>query len=268
MMLPVDPGQPAFGPPDYDSNREPYHWQNDWRLVSCLAAVVILIVALARDNGDGFYTFVRIYIFGLAFVLVLSFARQRQAVWLLAAILTGILFNPIIPIEMYREDWAPYDLAAAAGFGWIALTGPAKALGKPLLTWAPIGLAAAYAAAVALGASSFQTGQIDNNMAVENLTAENLVVEDDLSADSPPEEWWESSPVIDENSSSHPIPSSQGADVNSALENAARAIENASEAIEQDTNTAGPEAPQDGLANRLQEIMDATNRTNDSGPPK
>jgi hypothetical protein len=266
MRLPIQPTPDHIDIGSEDSSQG-YRWQNDWRLVSCAVAVVILVLAVVRENGEGFYTFLRIYVFGLALVLALPFARQRHAIWLLAAIVTAILFNPIIPIEMYREDWVPYDLAAAAGFSWIAMIGPAERFKKPYLKWAPIGFAAAYAAAVALGTASFQTIGDDNNMAVENLMAENLVVENDMEA-AAPANWWESSPVVGTNMPSVSIPASPDTDLNSALENAQRAIENAAAAEEdqsEQSNTTKP-APQGDLANRIQDVLDANNNSSETGP--
>lgn len=161
-------------------------WQQDWQLLSCAIAAVLLVIAVAQENGDGFYTFLRIYVAGLSLVLALSFSRQRRLIWLLASLMTAILFNPIIPIEMEREEWAIYDLGAAAGFAWIGLSGQMAAPGMPRLKRGTLA-GAAIVAAVAIGtylwsAVAERYRDDDNNMAVENLIAENLVVENDLDA--------------------------------------------------------------------------------------
>jgi hypothetical protein len=261
-----DPRHSDLDPPH--SSEQAYRWQNDWRLISCTVAVVALVLAVVRQNGDGFYTFLRIYVFGLALLLAVVFARQRYAIWAVAAVLTAILFNPIIPIEMYREDWMPYDLVAAAGFSWVGMIGPAEAFRRPLLKWAPVGFAAAYAAAVALAGASFQPApDYDNNMAVENLEAGNLVVENDLSALDQFGTWGETNSVTDPNRPPPSIVTSPNSDMNSALENAERAIENASHATEeQGPSTAMPEEPSMDLANRLQQVTDANNRTTYDNP--
>ena len=85
--------------------------------------------------GDGLYTleepffnFLHIYITGLALVLAVTFWKQGRAIWLVAAMLLAILFNPIIPIEV--ESWGAYYFIAAGGFAFVAMSSPSVKMAK------------------------------------------------------------------------------------------------------------------------------------------
>ena len=97
-------------------------WKQDRRLIACAIAVGLLLNSALRLNGDGFYTFLRIYVSGLAAGLALYDWRQK-GIWVpVVAGLIAILFNPIRPIEMNRDGWFWYDIGAAGCFavigGW------------------------------------------------------------------------------------------------------------------------------------------------------
>ena len=99
-----------------------YHWRRDRRLAACATAAALLALAgAAGDRGEGYYTFMRIYVSGAAAALAISDWRRGRA-WLpLMAALIAILFNPIRPIEMaYPTDWRPFEWGAAA---WFVLVG-------------------------------------------------------------------------------------------------------------------------------------------------
>jgi hypothetical protein len=97
-----------------------YKWHRDRRLAACLVAIALLLIAASQKNGDAYYTFLRIYVSGAAAILALNGWRQGQVWWPLSAAVIAILFNPIKPIEMYRDDWFAYDIGAAAWFGAFA----------------------------------------------------------------------------------------------------------------------------------------------------
>jgi hypothetical protein len=118
------------------------HWQKDWQLISCALAVVLLVLAVEetwQDDGyslgDGLYTleepffkFLHIYITSLALVLAFTFWKQSRAIWLVAAILLAILFNPIMPIEI--ESWVGYYFIACGWFAFLAISSPSVKMAK------------------------------------------------------------------------------------------------------------------------------------------
>lgn len=176
-----------------DGPATPYRWTGDRQLIVCGTAVALLLIALLGDNSDGFYTFLRIYVCGLAAVLAFRFWREDVNVWFVAMVLTAILFNPITPVEMERDEWVPFDIAAAVAFSWLAMRGPARAYDKPYLRAGPVAVGVAVAGILALASTDLADWSADSsdmavdNLTVDNLIAENLVMETDLARE--PDPW-------------------------------------------------------------------------------
>lgn len=76
-----------------------------------------LLVALA-PLPYGFYTLLRLVVTGAALFLAYSEyqALQRVTVWIVVLAALAILFNPVVPVHLTREIWAPIDIAAAVLF--------------------------------------------------------------------------------------------------------------------------------------------------------
>ena len=67
----------------------------------------------------GYYTLLRIVVTTAAIYAAWLCFSEGEAVDLRVAgfVFIAILFNPIIPIHLSREIWAPIDVVAAAAFG-------------------------------------------------------------------------------------------------------------------------------------------------------
>jgi hypothetical protein len=77
-----------------------------------LGAATMLIVGLGRNAYD-FYTIMRWVVCGVsAYGAYLEFERKRQA-WAWVFAIMSIAFNPIAPVHLSRETWAPIDCIAA-----------------------------------------------------------------------------------------------------------------------------------------------------------
>lgn len=94
-------------------------------MVVILAAPAVMCLLALLPLPYGYYTLLRIVVCGAgAFGAYKAFEKPETQVWAFALGGLAILFNPIIPIHLTREIWAPIDIAAAAVFGaaavWLA----------------------------------------------------------------------------------------------------------------------------------------------------
>lgn len=77
---------------------------------------LILIAALCcfvgiMDLPIGYYTFLRIIVSFVAFVIIANEFRSRRF-WFIAFVLIFIFFNPVIPIYLYLKSyWIVIDIA-------------------------------------------------------------------------------------------------------------------------------------------------------------
>lgn len=80
--------------------------------IARVIAAALLLLALA-DLPYGFYTLLRIIVCAVgAYGAYLAYSLERPVwTWTLGAI--AVLFNPIIPIYLERETWAPIDVGVA-----------------------------------------------------------------------------------------------------------------------------------------------------------
>lgn len=151
-----------------------YDWRRDFQLIGCFTAAALLVWAAAVDHEAGFFTFLRIYVTMTAAALAWHSWKEKRPIPLVAAAILAILFNPLLPIELEREDWIPIDALVAVGLAWVALEGPSKHLGRPLLRLAPLAIAGVIWAAVDL--ELFVSDDDDTTMNVdETMNAENVV---------------------------------------------------------------------------------------------
>lgn len=80
--------------------------------IARVVAAALLLLALA-DLPYGYYTILRLLVFAVgAYGAYLAYlARQQGWTWTLGAI--AVLFNPLFPIYLEREVWAPIDIGVA-----------------------------------------------------------------------------------------------------------------------------------------------------------
>jgi len=80
-----------------------------------LAVSIAMLVASAGDWPYGFYQLLRIVVTGTAVYVVAQVVNRRQFwPWIMGGV--AILFNPILPISLTREQWQPIDFGVAVIF--------------------------------------------------------------------------------------------------------------------------------------------------------
>ena len=82
-----------------------------------LIPIALLLIATAR-LPYGYYTFTRIVVcaMGALFAFLLWNAGKIGRTLAVTLGLTAVLFNPIIPVHLNRNDWFYLDIIAAAVF--------------------------------------------------------------------------------------------------------------------------------------------------------
>jgi len=82
-----------------------------------LCPAVALLIALA-PLPYGYYTLLRIIVCGAAALIAYQHYEKEREVSFWVALMAGvaILFNPIIPVHLNREIWAPIDIITAVIF--------------------------------------------------------------------------------------------------------------------------------------------------------
>lgn len=81
-------------------------------LAPAAVAAVLLLIALAT-LPLGYYTFMRWGVTIAAIAMCTMAYKGNQSAWLFVLIPIAILFNPISPVYMRRQAWAPFDVIAA-----------------------------------------------------------------------------------------------------------------------------------------------------------
>jgi hypothetical protein len=77
-----------------------------------VGAAVLLLVAVGRNAYD-FYTIMRWIVCGVsAYGAFVEFERKRTG-WAWTFAIMAVAFNPIAPVRLSRETWAPIDVLAA-----------------------------------------------------------------------------------------------------------------------------------------------------------
>ncbi len=86
-------------------------------------ASMLLLVAIAPIRQYGYFVFLR-WVVCAAAIWFCMIAYNHGRKWLLfIGIPIAILFNPLIPIYLKKETWAPIDFITAIvlfGFSWFA----------------------------------------------------------------------------------------------------------------------------------------------------
>ena len=78
-----------------------------------LISVIFLLLAMLEGWAYGFFTLLRCVVFGTsAYLTWLAYTCEKESwSWIFGFI--ALLFNPIIPIHLYRELWVVIDLLVA-----------------------------------------------------------------------------------------------------------------------------------------------------------
>lgn len=76
-------------------------------------SVIFLLLAMLEGWAYGFFTLLRCVVFGTsAYLTWLAYTHEKEE-WSWVFGFIAILFNPIIPIYLYRELWVIIDLLVA-----------------------------------------------------------------------------------------------------------------------------------------------------------
>jgi hypothetical protein len=78
-----------------------------------IAAVGLLLLATMK-LPYGYYTFLRISIFGFCAALAFFSLSEKSYGWGTIFLLIAVLFNPITPVYLRRPTWFWLDVGAAA----------------------------------------------------------------------------------------------------------------------------------------------------------
>lgn len=91
------------------------------RTLSILCCI-LLLAAVAR-LPIGYYTFLRIAVTFGALAVIISEMTKSIGLWIIVFALIAIVFNPVIPVYLYKKSlWTPIDILAAVAFGIYSLT--------------------------------------------------------------------------------------------------------------------------------------------------
>jgi hypothetical protein len=80
-------------------------------------SVLLLLGAVVERWPYGYYTLMRLVVCGTALYLAFLAYEDHAIGWAIALSLTGLLFNPVLPVRLRRTDWQPFDVGAAVVIG-------------------------------------------------------------------------------------------------------------------------------------------------------
>lgn len=86
-----------------------------WHSYPSILAIILLVWALDRHSYS-YYTLLRWVTCASAVAGFIVAVQEHLVAWCWIMGVIAILFNPIIPVHLTREIWAPIDLATAAVF--------------------------------------------------------------------------------------------------------------------------------------------------------
>lgn len=81
-----------------------------------IASIFLLLVAAFSRWPYGFYVFMRFMVCGSAVYLAVGSHKATKHSWAWVMGGVAVLFNPVMPVRMYRHDWRYFDLLAALIF--------------------------------------------------------------------------------------------------------------------------------------------------------
>ena len=76
-----------------------------------IVATALLFIALYDGLPYGYFTFLRFVVCAVgAYLAYLIYEENKKSLWVWAFSGIAVLFNPIIPIYLQREQWTTIDL--------------------------------------------------------------------------------------------------------------------------------------------------------------
>lgn len=82
-----------------------------------LVAVGFLFFALSNGLSYGYFTLMRFVVCAVSIYLAYkTYGDNKDSLWVWAFSFVAILFNPIIPIHLQREQWEVIDLLTGVFF--------------------------------------------------------------------------------------------------------------------------------------------------------
>ena len=111
--------------------------------VTGLALAALAVLAQA-EWPYGYYQFLRIAVCGFSVAIVYRPDQTENGGWILLACAAAVLYNPIFPITMAKDDWFIPDLFIAWGYAVYGIRSMSKAVARlsaGLILVAIIGLA-------------------------------------------------------------------------------------------------------------------------------
>ena len=81
------------------------------KTIATIVGFLLLIAIIPLPYG--YYTFLRLMVFGGGLFLAYQLYEQRLHSWSVVMAVLAVLFNPLIPFYLSREAWLPIDLVSA-----------------------------------------------------------------------------------------------------------------------------------------------------------
>ena len=88
-------------------------FKNPITIIAKLVAAGLLFGALGRHQYD-YYTLMRWVVCGVAAFGTIQAVVSGKTGWGWALAIVALVFNPLIPVHLKLQTWAPIDFAAAA----------------------------------------------------------------------------------------------------------------------------------------------------------
>ena len=81
--------------------------------IAIIISVIFLFLALLEGWPYGFFTLLRLVVFGTtAYLTWLAYRSEKQA-WIWIFCFLALVFNPVIPLHLGRDLWIAIDLLVA-----------------------------------------------------------------------------------------------------------------------------------------------------------
>lgn len=84
------------------------------KTIATIVGFLLLIAILPLPYG--YYTFLRLMVFGGGLFLAYQLYEQKLSSWSVAMAVLAVLFNPFIPVYLSRGVWLPIDIVGATIF--------------------------------------------------------------------------------------------------------------------------------------------------------
>lgn len=81
------------------------------KTIATIVGFLLLIAILPLPYG--YYTFLRLVVFGGGLSLAYQLYEQKHPNWSVVMAILAVLFNPLIPVYLSREAWLPIDVVSA-----------------------------------------------------------------------------------------------------------------------------------------------------------